>query len=85
MTDILTSTKNDQKTETSITNINGLVSHKNAIKHLEESANHHNDAIKHHLKGNHELALLSTFKAIGHYDLAGEFQKEDVKLHTLSK
>ena len=47
--------------------------------HLETAAKHHLDAAKHNEADNHEKAALSTVKAQGHFVLANEAQREDVK------
>ena len=46
-------------------------------------ATHLETAAKHHESDNHEKEALSTVKSQGHFALANEAQREDVKNHAI--
>ncbi|MDZ4757941.1 MAG: hypothetical protein SGJ10_07370 [Bacteroidota bacterium] len=65
-------------------NQKGIENHKKIASHLEAAAQHHLAAAKHHEDGEHDKAAQSTIKAQGHFTLARDAQKEDVRHHALN-
>ena len=62
-------------------NKKGIKNHKKAALHLEEAAKYHLKAAMHHKNGAEKKAAKSTLKAQGHFSLASDAQREDVKHH----
>jgi len=68
-----------EKDQTLAENLKGIKNHKKAAKHHEEAAKHHRAAAKYYEAGNCDKACISANKAHGEHNLAGEFQRKDVK------
>jgi hypothetical protein len=85
MTTTVAPIKKEQSNGPSPENQKGIENHKTAAMHLESAAKFHLEAARNHENGNHEKAAQSTVAAHGHFLLASEAQKEDVKHHALNK
>lgn len=66
-------------------NKKGIENHIRAGEHFALASRHHYEAAKFHEEGHHEKANQAALYAIGHANLANQFQLQDTEHHILSR